>query len=198
MNYLAHILLAGSNTEHQLGALVGDFVKGRVETLVLEYPGDLVQGIVSHRAVDRYTDHHPVFKTSRSRVSPERRRVAGIIVDVAYDHFLSLHWTRFCSRSKEEFIQDFYQILSETEHALPERLKRAAPSMIENDWLGSYEDLTMIGHVYDRISSRFRRANNLAGSLTEVQREFTNLERDFLEFFPQLMAFSEGQNLKTL
>lgn len=192
MNYLAHIVLAGDNLQHQIGSLMGDFTKGRIDTLSQKYPADVMTGIVGHRAVDQYTDQHPDFHASRLRISPERRRVSGIIIDVAYDHFLSLHWDRFCTVEKSVYIENFYQALTEAPYELPARLQRIMPSMIEDDWLGSYERLEIIGYAYDRISTRFRRENNLAGSLTEVEREFEGLESDFLRFFPDIQKFYLG------
>lgn len=188
MNYLAHILLAGENTEHQLGGLIGDFTKGRIEKLADRYPQAIIHGIVGHRKVDHFTDTHPVFKVSRLRISDHRRRVAGIIIDVIYDHFLSLHWNRFSDIPKEVFIERFYNALETTRHDLPERLQRVAPKLIEGDWLGRYSELATIGLVYDRIATRFKRETNLAGSLEEVEREYLALEQDILEFFPHAQA----------
>ena len=193
MNYLAHLLLAGNNTEHQLGGLIGDFTKGRIEALADVYPQEIVQGISLHRDIDQFTDGHEIFHRSRNRISRDRRRVAGIIVDVIYDHFLSLHWERFSPDPKHVFIQQFYKALSITEHELPPRLKKVAPNMIETDWLGSYEDLQTIAYVYDRIATRFKRPTNLAGAIEEVEREFEGLEMDFLEFFPDLQSFSSAR-----
>lgn len=189
MNYLAHLLLAGDNPEHQLGGLIADFVRGRVETLAQYYPKPILKGVVDHRRIDSYTDAHPLFLQSRFRLSPERRRVSGVVIDIAYDHFLSVHWARYSDVSREAFIASAYQLLEENCINLPERLRKMAPYMIDGDWLGSYLELENIGIAYDRISDRLRRSNNLAGSLKEVEREYEGLESDFLGFFPQVMGF---------
>lgn len=87
MNYLAHLYLAGYEDDWIAGALLGDFAKGRLENLPF-VPG-VVEGIRLHRAIDSFTDQHPVVRRSRSRLR-SRRLVSGIIVDLAYDHFLAL------------------------------------------------------------------------------------------------------------
>ena len=48
-----------------------------------------------HRRIDSFADTHPAFRRSRGRVSAARRRVAGIMVDMFYDHFLARHWGQF-------------------------------------------------------------------------------------------------------
>jgi len=190
MNYLAHLLLAGDLPEHQLGGLIADFVRGRVESLARRYPAPVLQGIIDHRKIDSFTDAHPLFRQSRSRISPARRRVSGIIVDVVYDHFLSVHWERFSDYPRAAFIQSVYRLLEDNCALLPERLRLLAPRMIADDWLGGYRELAMIGRVFDRMSMRIRRSNNLAGALQEVEREYAGLEADFLAFFPQAVTYA--------
>jgi acyl carrier protein phosphodiesterase len=193
MNYLAHLLLAGDNPQHQLGGFIADFVRGQLTTLASHYPGPVLKGIADHRKIDSFTDSHPVFYTSRMRVSPERRRVAGIIIDIAYDHFLSVHWDRFCATPRQEFISSAYRLLEENCDLLPERLRLIAPRMIDHDWLGSYRELRILGLAFDRMSQRMRRSNQLQGALVEVEREYQELENDFLRFFPAAMQFAESE-----
>ena len=197
MNYLAHLLLAGEDPQHRLGGFIADFVRGRAETLAVQYPAPVVRGIVEHRRIDSFSERHPRFRDSRARISPARRRVSGIIVDVAYDHFLSMHWARFCDQPRAEFIAAAYELLERHHGMLPERLQRIAPRMIAHDWLGSYGELEVLGVVFDRMSQRMRRSNSLAGALEEVEREYEKLEGDFLAFFPGAAAFVEDHREKT-
>lgn len=188
MNYLAHVLLAGEHPEHQLGALMADFVRGRPETLLESYSEQVVHGIVGHRAVDKYADAHPAFRKSRARISAERRRVSGIIIDVVYDYFLSHHWARFSDTPKRQFIDSFYETLATQHTIMPTRMQRMAPRMINGDWLGDYENLDTIGLVLDRIAERMRRTKALRGSIDEVVPILPELEADFLNFFPELQT----------
>jgi acyl carrier protein phosphodiesterase len=45
-------------------------------------------GITLHRAIDTFTDAHPVFRES-TKVTFRYHHYAGVIVDVFYDHFLA-------------------------------------------------------------------------------------------------------------
>jgi len=185
MNYLAHLYLAEQSREGLLGSLLGDFVKGRLDD---RYPETVRRGIALHRAIDSFTDAHPLHLASRNRIGSQRRRYAGIIIDVCYDHFLCRHWTDYSSESLACFAGRVYDILGEHQDDLPGRLRRIAPYMIADDWLGSYSDLTNVGRALDGIAQRIARSNPLAGALTEIEANYTALDDDFRRFFPELQA----------
>ncbi|HEX7953720.1 MAG TPA: hypothetical protein VF523_11700, partial [Burkholderiales bacterium] len=65
------------------------FVKGPLDD---RYATDITRAIVMHRKIDSYTDAHPLVLASKARISPARRRYAGIMVDMFYDHFLAKYW----------------------------------------------------------------------------------------------------------
>jgi acyl carrier protein phosphodiesterase len=198
MNYLAHLLLAGEDPEEKLGALMGDFTRGRLENLAMQYPPGIMQGIAAHRRIDLFTDRHHRFMQSKARFSKPRRRYAGIIVDVLYDHFLSHHWDRFSVIDRRAFISDVYDLLERNHHRLPERLQRVSTLMINQDWLGSYQHIDQIGEVYDRMSRRLRRPNTLSGSLEEVREHYPDLERDFADFFPALVDHTQSVSVTSV
>jgi len=100
MNYLAHLALIPTSCRDRedalrIGNLLGDFIKGTESSLRLQFPVDLVDGIKLHRAIDKFTDAHPSFLESKQLLAPERRRYAGIVLDIIYDHFLSIHWKTY-------------------------------------------------------------------------------------------------------
>ena len=185
MNYLAHLYLAEQSSEGLLGSLLGDFVKGRLDN---RFPETVRRGIALHRAIDSFTDAHPLHLASRNRIGTERRRYAGIIIDVCYDHFLCRHWTEYSGESLACFAERVYDILREHRHSLPDRLRRIAPHMIADDWLSSYSDLANVGRALDGIARRMTRSNPLAGALVEIEVNYASLDDDFRRFFPQLEA----------
>jgi len=185
MNYLAHLYLAEQSSEGLLGSLFGDFVKGRLDD---RFPETVRRGIALHRAIDSFTDAHPLHLASRNRIGRQRRRYAGIIIDVCYDHFLCRYWTDYSGESLACFSERVYDILRERQDELPERLRRIAPHMIADDWLGSYSDLANVGRVLDGIAQRIARSNPLAGALVEIEANYAALDDDFRRFFPELKA----------
>lgn len=184
MNYLAHLFLSGRTAEALIGGLLGDFVKGSIGN---DYDARVRMGISLHRKIDRYTDDHEVVVASRRLVSNERRRFAGIMVDVFYDHFLARHWSRYAAVPLDEFTREVYAILLQYHHNFPRRLQDIVPRMVQDDWLGSYRELWRVGAALDGISRRLRRSSTLAGGLEELETNYVCFEEHFLAFFPQLM-----------
>ncbi|KAB7623706.1 ACP phosphodiesterase [Alkalilimnicola sp. S0819] len=189
MNYLAHLYLA-DDEQSLIGHLLADFVRGRVENL--DYPAGVLRGIRQHRAVDSYTDSHALVLRSRRRFSPGRRRYAGIIVDVCYDHFLARHWSRFAAAPLPRFCKDSYRVLRGARPWLPEPLPGVIARMSAHDWLGGYAELENVDRALHGIAARFRRPTPLAGAIDEISAHYTALEADFLGFFPQLRQFMAG------
>ena len=184
MNYLAHVLLAPREVHAILGALMGDF---RKHVNWCELPVPIVQGMEHHRAVDKFTDSHPQVSSMKKLFSRARRRYAGIILDITFDHFLSRHWQAFTAEDRTEFIDFVYGCLRQSPAILPLRMHHAMHYMMQEDWLGSYAELDGVASSLNRLSQRMRFQNQLYGSIEEVRANYTALEQGFLEFFPQLI-----------
>ena len=184
MNHLAHAQLASEPPLLLVGNLAGDFVKGRLDRLP---PTPLLAGIRMHRRIDSYTDRHPVWRRSRLRVAP--RRVSGVIVDVAYDHFLAKHFDAFSDVPLEDFAARAYRILLDHQPLLPPRLRDLVPRIVAEDWFVSYRWLEGVERTFGRLA---RRVADLADATDKIRARYRPLESDFLEFYPQLAAFAAG------
>lgn len=187
MNYLAHLHLGGPAPEQMLGSLYGDFVKGRLQG---HYSPLIESGILLHRRIDAFTDSHPLVLQAVARFPAERRRYAGIIVDVFFDHCLARYWNDYSTQPLAAFIRHVYQVLA-AEAELPGRLVAIAPHMIAEDWLGSYHDFQVIERVLQGISRRLSKPEGLAGAFHEVQALYEPLTEDFRAFYPVLQAFAQ-------
>jgi acyl carrier protein phosphodiesterase len=188
MNYLAHLYLAGPEPEALVGALMGDFVKG---PLTDRYPAPIVRALALHRRIDSYTDSHPVVAASRARMSPVRRRFAGIMVDLFYDHFLARHWDEYACEPLAAFATRVYALLDQHDALLPEQLRSIAPRMAQFDWLGSYARIESVHAALDRVSLRIRRENPLAGAGAELEANYATFQADFRAFFPDVVSFAQ-------
>lgn len=199
MNYLAHLKLGSANPAHMVGHMLGDFVKPRE---IAAYPPPIQAGIAMHQRVDAFSDGHPVFAASRRRFEPPYRRYAGILVDLAYDHFLAKHWDQYSpAEDLPLFARRAYAVLREHESMLPKRLQRMLPHMIADDWLCSYRELKNVGRALWGISRRLQRANPLPTAITAIEAGYEGLESDFQQFFPELLEFSslmESEQLMSL
>lgn len=186
LNFLGHLYLSPPDEDALLGSLLGDFVKGPLDE---RYGRAVTRAIALHRKLDVFTDVHPAVLASKSRISPQRRRYAGIMVDVFYDHFLARHWSEFHVEPLARFAQRVYEVLDRRHHELPERLRNMAPYMIRGDWLGSYAEVDAIYSALNRMGTRMKRENRLAGSADELLENYAPLESDFRVFLPQAQQF---------
>ena len=185
MNFLAHAFLAGPQEANRLGGLMGDFVKG---LLPAGLSPELAAGVALHRRIDSYAETHPAFCRSRARVSGDRRRYAGIMVDLFYDHFLARHWTQYHGESLADFSDEVYRLLARRAGQLPARLLALAPYMASEDWLGSYAQVAGIAVALDRMAEhRLRQPNPLAGAADELVADYAGFEADFFVFLPDAM-----------
>lgn len=188
MNFLAHAFLAGPHPADRLGGMLGDFVKG---PLPAGLPAPVAAGVALHRRIDSFCEGHPAFRASRARVSPERRRYAGIMIDLFYDHFLASHWDGFSRQPLEEFADETYALLARHGDLLPPRLAGILPYMRGEDWLSSYRSLASVAEALDSMSRhRLTRPNRLAGSATELAARYAEFEQDFKAFFPDACSFA--------
>ncbi|MCP4598024.1 acyl carrier protein phosphodiesterase [Neptuniibacter sp.] len=185
MNYLAHLFLAQPTVESRVGNLLGDFARG-VNTELLPEP--ILKGLENHRLVDRYTDSHPAVKQLKALVSPQRRRFAGIMLDMAFDHYLIKHWDRFSSQPFEASCKEYYLSLYQGADLMPERMRTITSRIIEQDWFSSYASIEGIGLALDRIAGRIRFQNEFAGSIDELLLLQGQIEQSFLKFFPELIG----------
>lgn len=186
MNYLAHLHLGGSRPQQLLGSLYGDFVKGPLKG---EHPPEVEAAIRLHRQLDAWTDRHPLVKQAQARFAPELRRYSGIVLDVFFDHCLATAWPDYADEPLHQFTTRVYQLL-QTEPALPGRLVQVAPWMIEDDWLGSYQDFAVVRQALNGISRRLKQPGVLDAFWPELQRQYAALTGDFRQLYPQLQAFA--------
>ena len=189
MTFLAHALLAGQSPALIVGGVIGDWIKG---PLPGSLPPDLAQGVALHRAIDAFVETHPAFGASRSRVSAARRRYAGVLVDIFYDHVLARDWDRYHAESLPTYCQSVYSHIQARSTDMPELATSAMALMAQENWLQSYSMLNGIADVLIRMSQRARRPNPLAGGDEEVLShsavyayDFEWLMHDTVEFANQ-------------
>ena len=176
MNFLAHALLAEAEPALLVGGIAGDWVK---VLLPGNLPPDLARGVALHRAIDSHAETHPAFCASRRRISAERRRYAGVLVDIFYDHCLARTWNVRHPVPLATFAATAYREIAARTADLPEGMGLALEYMVREDWLSSYADIEYVATTLGRMSRRLRRANPLVGAEAEFMRDGEAFAADF-------------------
>lgn len=194
MNHFAHLYLAQPTLESRIGNLLGDFARG-VDAQTLPIP--VQHGLANHRAVDAFTDRHPLVRQAKALFSPRRRRFAGVALDVLFDHYLIRHWTQFAQEDRASFTQSVYRDLRCGRDLMPPPMQQVTASIVEHDWFGSYASLDGIGYALDRVALRIRFPNRFDGIVDEIRVLDDELESLFLAFFPELLAHVQHRRLES-
>ncbi|HZX73653.1 MAG TPA: ACP phosphodiesterase [Cyclobacteriaceae bacterium] len=190
MNFLAHLYLSGDHDFVKLGNFIGDFVKGR--NLNEQYPAEIARGIWLHRAIDEYTDAHPVVKKSKDRLRPTYRHYAPVIVDVFYDHFLAKNWTTYSDVPLTQYAEETYELVRGNGSILPERFMNMMKYMMQGNWLVHYATTDGIHQALSGMSRRSRFDSKMDQSVIDLKEHYSDFEMEFSTFFPELKAFSES------
>ncbi len=194
MNFLAHVYLANGDPDSIVGQLCGDFVRG---TDLARFPTAIAQAIRVHRAVDTYTDRHPLNRQARQLFEAPHRRYAGIITDVAYDHYLALEWQSYCDVPLPEYVALVNESLASRYSVLPENLQRFLPylkseKILQNNYYPAHIELTL-----ERISRRRDSMKPLATAAPLLWQNSDRLKHLFDDFFPQLIAHTRELQKKS-
>ena len=188
MNFLAHAFLSGDNPEVLFGNFVADSIKGK---MIEKYDGSMLRGVHLHRAIDAYTDQHPVVKESVKRLQPEFLRFSPVIVDMYYDHFLATNWASYSSRELSAFSVEVYRVLLRNFSKLPPRSKRILPWMMAQNWLTGYANLADLHRSFLMMSRRINFESHMENAVDFLKLHYADFEQDFKEFFPDLINESE-------
>ena len=195
VNYLAHLLLAGPGDEARLGALLSDFVGSAA---LPAWPASLQREIRLHWRVDGETDRHPAVQDLRARFPDGRRRYAGIVLDVYFDHCLARDWARWQATPLEDFSARVYALLHAQHARLPAALQAMAPRMAAGDWLGGYRHREAVDRAVRGIATRLsRRGGHLVDTLATLRRHEAAADAAFEALFPDLQAFVATQRAAT-
>ena len=189
VNWLAHVFLSEPSVEFQLGNLLADVVRGPQRDAMS--PG-FVRGAACHKAIDAFTDAHPVVKRSRARIGSEHRRFSGILIDVFYDYCLARSWTVYSAVALDAYTAAFYAGARPHLMELPPGARTMLERIMQHDLLGSYARVEGVEHALRRISSylnsRWNKQLTLERGVSDLLTHEAQFAADFREFFPLLQA----------
>lgn len=182
MNFLAHIYLSGDNDRIKIGNFIADGIHGQPQN----FHPEIIKGIMIHRAIDTFTDAHPLFRIGTKRLHKNYHHYAGVIMDIYYDHFLAKNWANYHSTPLEEYSLNFYDMLNRNYDILPERNKNMIPHMVKYNWLLSYASPEGIARTLSQMDHRTRHRSGMTGAINELQEYYTEYEQEFTQFFEEI------------
>lgn len=190
MNYLAHLFLSYDDSDIAIGNFIADHVQGNKFEFL---KSDFIKGIKYHRLIDSFTDQHPVYRKSCSRIRKSQRHYSPVAMDLFYDHFLALHWDKFSDEPLEHYCQRFYSSLLKHQHELPAKSQKIVPYLIKENWFIHYKTIEGIQKSLRGISRRSAYQNNLEFATNDLFEHFDLLEQDFFCFFDELTNYCKKE-----
>ena len=188
MNFLAHLYQSGDNHKIMLGNFIGDFVKGR--NALEQFDPEIIRGIQLHRAIDEFTDSHPIVTVSKNRLRPKYRHYSGVIVDVFYDHFLARNWDTYHTELLPDFADKAYGVIQSYDPILPKEVKFMMPYMIKGNWLVNYAKTEGIHRALSGMARRTPYESKMEQSVEDLKKNYAEFSQEFATFFPTLKQFA--------
>jgi acyl carrier protein phosphodiesterase len=188
MNYLAHAYLSFNHPEILIGNMSADFIKGKTQ---FSYSILIQKGIQLHRAIDAFTDAHPVTRQLKYYFKHVYRLYSGAFADIVYDHFLANDKTIF--KSDQEllfFTQHVYGILQQNATQLPGPFQNILPYMVSQNWLYNYQFKEGIRKSFGGLVRKAAYLNESDIAFTLFNNHYEQIEKLYLEFFIQLQSFA--------
>jgi acyl carrier protein phosphodiesterase len=187
MNFLAHLYLSQSNQNLIIGNFIADGIKGKDLQL---FSTEIQKGIILHRAIDTFTDAHPIFRKSKRRLNARYRHYDSVIIDIFYDYFLAKNWADYSTIPLDVYTQSIYKLLGKNESILPVTSKRFYNYMVEYNILYNYQYLDGIERVLKGMNNRTKGKSQMNLAIEDLKLLTKEFEEDFTEFFKDLVAFT--------
>jgi acyl carrier protein phosphodiesterase len=191
MNYLAHAYLSFNNPGILAGNMVNDYVKGKAK---FAYPLPIQKGMILHRAIDEFTDTHPVTQQAKQFFKADYRLYAGAFVDVLYDHFLANDRNEFEDEAAlNNFCLQTYNSLQNNLALLPPKFQQVFPYMQSQNWLYNYQYRQGIEKSFGGLVKRAAYLSESAAAYKIFNLHYDDLQICYTEFFPLLKQFALNQ-----
>jgi acyl carrier protein phosphodiesterase len=179
MNYLGHIYFSNNDFELAIANLFGDHVKG---THFDQYSPKIVNGIILHREIDNYIDTHPSVKKILPILRTSLPKVAGIAIDLYFDHLLAKNWKLFHPTPLNDFLQSFYMQIKGNTQIYPDFFLEYLQKMIDYNWMSHYYTKGGLNKMCHGVSQKLSFKNQLVNGLHVYNAHEKLIETAFHEY----------------
>lgn len=188
MNYLGHLYFSNEDTELMYYNLLGDFVKG---SNFKEYSDKEIYGIKLHREIDSYIDSHPSVLELLHLLYKDLPKIAGVAVDLYFDHLLAKNWTNFHAKKLEDFVNDFYNYpIDITKYNNP-KYELVITKMQQYNWLKNYQYVEGLERASKGLSNRISFKNDLGKALNIFEKHKVIIESTFHAYMNDAIPYFE-------
>jgi acyl carrier protein phosphodiesterase len=189
MNFLGHLFFSGDDTTLMAANLYGDFVKGKNFSF---YHKDTQKGIKLHRAIDNYIDHHPVVIELLHQLYPVLPKVAGIAVDLYFDHVLAKNWESYHPLELGAYTKSFYKSIDYSNKDFSAKFKFMLSKMEEKNWLYQYQFPHGLYKACQGVSGRISFPNELTEGLVVFESKQSVIEEAFHLYMQEAIPYFEN------
>jgi acyl carrier protein phosphodiesterase len=191
MNFLAHLFLAPQTKESHIGSLLADFIRIGNGHLHNHFSHGIANAVIMHRKIDVFTDSHPDVGAAVHLLFDKYRHYSRIVVDIYFDHFLTINWSRFSTTPMNEFIDSVHQSFTSLPSDLPEKFCSFTKRMITFEILAAYGPIEDLKEVFNRTEMRIKSKPGIDKAWVDLLDYYVEFERLFNSFFPQLIEYIE-------
>lgn len=186
MNYLAHLYLAHPYKGLITGNFIADSVKGHDYN---NYPDEIKNGILMHRAIDDFTDHHPLILESKKYFVKEFDKYSGVLIDIYFDYFLAVDFEGYSDLDLQTFSNEIFTILKNDKQYFGDHSQRFYTYMTRENILVRYAQISGIEQVLKGMTYRIKNRMILNDSLPAFIANKDELQKKFVVFFHELQLF---------
>ncbi|WP_298884186.1 acyl carrier protein phosphodiesterase [uncultured Polaribacter sp.] len=170
-----------------IGNFIADHIRGNNYTA---YSKEIQQGIFLHRAIDTFTDAHPIVRKSKRRLHERYGHYDGVIIDIFYDYFLAKNWNSYSEIPLDIYTNKIYSLFKEKAPDLPLKSQQFIKYMIEYDILFNYQFEEGIAKVLNGMNNRTKGKSQMNLAIEDLKNLKEELEEDFTLFFKDLVNHS--------
>lgn len=180
MNHLGHLVLSPPDSMIRTANLVTDWID---ISLADKFPMDIQQGMSLHRAIDAFTDQHPVVREMNVLLRPILRKYSPVGSDLVIDFLLAHHWYRFHNCSYREFCSDMYSQLLACAPAFPPFISQRIRKIVAYRWLNAKPDSTSWVRTLVNMDKRAQFPSNFVGVHADLLANFSSYRVLFEAFY---------------
>jgi acyl carrier protein phosphodiesterase len=192
MNLLGHAFLSFEDPDILCGNMMGDFVKGRkkLET----FPEKIKAGLILHRKIDTFTDHHPAVIKAKNIFRPDYRLYSGPIIDVIFDHYLANDPKYFHNeKALSGFTTKVYQQLTTNREYQPENFQKLYHFLEDEKVLYKYRTINGLKTALNRLSRRMLYAASDESAIHNTMRYYYELNQYYFDFMDDMLNYAKKE-----